>query len=152
MKNSKFFYISLLILPWLTVPFLGKSSFKKFLPAALFMVTLTKTIDLLGEKRKWWHFFKGLPLMDSITIFNFGPYFVICLWMLKAFYGKFRLYLIFNLILHLSFTYLGGIKFFDHFKIGSLVKMKKIQLFAIYSFRSLLLYAFQSINNKSIKS
>jgi hypothetical protein len=148
MKNSKLFYISLLILPWLTVPFLGKSSFKKFLPAALFMVTFTKALDLLGEKKKWWRFYKGLPALDSITIFNFGPYFVTCLWILKAFYGKFRLYLIFSFILHICFTYLGGVKFFHHFKIGSLIKLKKIQLLAIYSLRSLLLYAFQFINNR----
>jgi hypothetical protein len=152
MKNSKLFYIALLILPWLTVPFLGKSSFKKFLSAAIFMGIFNKVLELFGEKNKWWRLYKGVPPLNSMNFFNFGPYFITSLWMLKILYGKFPLYLISNLIFHICFTYLSGLKLFNHFKIVSLVKLKKSQLLAIYSLRSLLLYAFQFINNKSAKS
>ncbi|MBO0959935.1 hypothetical protein J1P26_09370 [Neobacillus sp. MM2021_6] len=149
MKNSKLFYIALLILPWLTVPFLGRNSFKKYLPAALFISTVTKAIDLFGEKKKWWKFYKmGRPL-DTMDFFNFGPYFVTSLWSLKLTYGKFPLYLICNLILHICFIFLGGVKLVDHFKIFSLNKLTKMQYLGIDFLRAVLLYSFQFINNLS---
>lgn len=143
MKNAKLFYIALLILPWLTVPLLGRNSFKKYLPAAIFMSTLTKAIDFFGEKKKWWRFYKGVPPLDSMNFFNFGPYFVTSLWVLKFTYGKFPIYLISNAILHICFIYLGGVKLADHYKIFTLDKLSKSQYFAINFLRSLLLYSFQ---------
>ena len=149
MKNSKLFYISLLILPWLTVPFLGRSAFKKYLPAAIFISTFTKAIDVFGEKKKWWRFYKGVPPLDSMNFFNFGPYLVTSLWMLKMTYGKFPLYLISNIILHICFTFFGGIKLVDRYKIFTLDKLTKFQYLAIDVLRALLLYSFQYINNLS---
>ena len=45
MKNLRLFYKALLMLPLLTVPFLGRNSFKKYLPAAIFICTVTTSID-----------------------------------------------------------------------------------------------------------
>ncbi|WP_102345946.1 hypothetical protein [Bacillus sp. Marseille-P3661] len=149
MKNSKLFYISLLILPWLTVPFLGRNSFEKYLPAAIFISTFTKAIDLFGEKKKWWRFYRGIPPLDSMNFFNFGPYFVTSLWLLKMTYGRFPLYLISNLILHICFIFLGGVKLVDRYKIFTLEKLTKFQYLAIDFLRALLLYSFQYINNLS---
>jgi hypothetical protein len=145
MKNSKSFYLALLILPWATVPLLGRSSFKKYLPASMFMSTFTKAIDLFGEKKKWWRFFKGIPPLDSMNFFNFGPYFVTSLWILKLTYGKFPIFLISNTILHICFIYLGGVKLVDSYKIFSLEKLTKFQYLTIDFLRSLLLYSFQYI-------
>ncbi|WP_075981810.1 hypothetical protein [Bacillus massilinigeriensis] len=149
MKNPKFFYIALLILPWLTVPLLGRNSFKKYLPAAIFISTFTKAIDLFGERKKWWRFYKGIPPLDSMNFFNFGPYFVTSLWMLKMTYGKFPLYLISNLILHICFIYFGGLKFVHRYKIFTLDKLTKSQYLAIDFLRALLLYSFQYVTNIS---
>ncbi|MGJ7909997.1 hypothetical protein [Neobacillus sp. LXY-1] len=110
MKKSKWFYIALLILPWLTVPFLGRKSFQKYIPASLFISTFTKAIDLFGEKRKWWRFYKAVTPLESMTFFNFGPYLVTSLWILKLTFGKFPLYFISNLILHICFIFIGGVK------------------------------------------
>ena len=149
MKNSKLFYIGLLILPWLTVPFLGRNSFKKYLPAVIFMGTVTTALDLFGEKKKWWRFYKGIPPLKSMNFFNWGPYFVSSLWILKMTYGKFPLYIISNMILHICFIYLGGIKFVNYFKIFNLKKFTKFQYFAIDFLRALILYGYQFINNFS---
>lgn len=149
MKNSKLFYIALLILPWLTVPFLGIKSLKKILPAILFMCTFTKAIELFGEKKKWWQFYKGVPPLNSANFFNFGPYAVTSLWMLKLTFGKFPLYLISNLILQICFIYLGGLKFFKRYKIASIEGITKFQYLAIDFLRALVLYSFQYINNYS---
>ena len=149
MKNLRLLYKALLILPWLTVPFLGRNSFKKYLPAAIFISTFTKAIDLFGEKKKWWRFYKGVPPLDSMNFFNFGPYLVTSLWMLKMTYGKFPLYLISNLILHICFIFFGGVKLVDRYKIFTLEKLTKFQYLVIDFLRALLLYNFQYINNLS---
>lgn len=149
MKSSKLFYITLLILPWLTVPFLGRDSFKKYFPAAIFMCTFTKGLDLFGEKKKWWRVYKGIQPLNSDNFFNFGPYLVTCLWILKLTFGKFPLYLISNLILQICFISLGGLKFFKHFKIASIEGITKFQFLVIDFLRALILYGFQIINNFS---
>ncbi|MEH7331058.1 hypothetical protein V7161_00055 [Neobacillus drentensis] len=149
MKNLKLFYFALLILPWLTVPFLGRNSFKKYLPAAIFMSTVTTALDLFGEKKKWWRFYKEIPPLKGMNLFNFGPYFVSSLWMLKMTYGNFPLYIISNTILHICFIYFGGIKFVNYFKLFTLEKLTKFQYLAIDFLRALILYGFQSINNFS---
>lgn len=145
MKKPKFFYLALLIFPWLSVPLLGRSAFKKYLPAALFICTFTKAIDLYGEKKKWWRFYKGIPPLDSMNFFNFGPYFVTSLWILKWTYGKFYMYIISNMILHICFVYLGGVKFVSRYKIFTLKKLNKFQYLLIDFLRALLLYSFQFI-------
>lgn len=145
MKNSKSFYTALLILPWLTVPLLGRKSLIKYLPAAIFMSTFTKAIDLFGEKKKWWQFYKGIPPLDSMNFFNFGPYFISSLWVLKLTYGKFLIYLLTNTILHICFIYLGGIKLVNRYKIFTLKKLTKSQYLTLDFLRALLLYSFQYI-------
>lgn len=144
MKHTKLFYLLLLILPWLTVPFLGKNALKRHLPAAIFICTFTKIIDTYGERKKWWRFYKGIPPFDSMNFFNLGPYLVMSLWILKMTYGKFLLYIISNTILHLLFNLLG-LKLVAYSKIFSLIKLKKLQYFCINCMRALLLYGFQYI-------
>ena len=148
-KSSKSFLLAILILPWLTIPLLGKEAFKKYLPAAIFICTFTKAIDIFGENKKWWQFYKGIPPFNSMNFFNFGPYFATSLWMLKMTYGNFLLYLIVNFLLHVLFIFLGGIKFVTHYKIFSLVNLTKSQYLGIDFLRALLLYGFQYLTDLS---
>lgn len=145
MKKSLF--ITILIAPWLTLPLLGRNAFKKYLPAAIFISTFVKAIDMYGERKKWWLFYKGIPPLNSMNSLIFGPYFVTSLWMLKLTYGKFPLYLIVNIVLHISFIFLGGVKLVSHFKIFTLERLTKFQYFAINFLRALLLYGFQNVND-----
>jgi hypothetical protein len=142
MKNSKLLLAAMFILPWITIPFLCRQALKKYLPAAIFMGIFTKILNIIGERKKWWRFYEGTPPLNSMDFFNFGPYFVTSLWMLKWTYKKFILYLISNTILHILFIFLG-LKYIERFRIISLVKLTKFQYLAIDFFRALLLYAFQ---------
>lgn len=152
MKGSKLFYLMVLILPWLTIPLLGKKSFKQYAPAAAFICAFTKAIDIFGEKKKWWKFYRGIPPFDSMNFFNLGPYFVTSLWMLKMYFGKFPIYLFSNLLLHIGFIFFGGLRLVKHFKIFSLVKLSKTQYLAIDVFRAFLLYGFQIFYDISRKN
>lgn len=144
MIKSKIFLASMLILSWLSVPFLGKKAFRKYYPSAIFIVILTKILDIYGKKKKWWRFYKGIPPLDSMDFFNFGPYFVSSLWMLKMTYGKFFVYLISNITLHFVFIYMG-LRYVKNLKILSLVNLTKFQYLIIDFIRALLLYGFQKV-------
>jgi hypothetical protein len=149
MKSPKLFLLALLVLPWLTVPLLGKNAFKKYLPAAIFICTFTKALDFFGERKNWWKFYNGIPPLNSMNFMNFGPYFVTSLWVLKMTYGKFPLYIISNTILHVLFIF-KGLKFVKNNNIFSLVNLTKFQYLAIDFFRALLLYGFQYIIDVSL--
>jgi hypothetical protein len=143
-KSSKLLLISMLILSWLTIPFMGKNAFKKYLLAGIFICTVTKVLDLYGKRKKWWRFYKGIYPLESMDFFNFGPYFVTSLWMLKMFYGKFWLFLTTNTLLQIVFIFFG-LKYVKRYKILSLVFLTKFQYLAIDIFRTILLYAFQLV-------
>lgn len=146
MKNTKLLLLSMLIIPWLTIPLLGRNAIKKYVPAAIFICTFTKVIDIIGQRKKWWSAYKGIPPLDSIDMLNFGPYFVASLWMLKMTYGKFLIYLISNTVLQSLFIFLG-LKYLKRFKIISLEKLTKFQYLAIDFIRAILLYGFQCIDD-----
>lgn len=144
MKNQKLLLIALLVVPWLTVPFLGKKAFRRFLPTAIFMATFTKALDFYGEKKSWWKFYSGIGPLNSMNFMNFGPYLVTSLWVLKMTFGKFPLYLIINTILHMSFIF-GGLKYVKDFRIFTLENLSKFKYLLINFVRALILYAFQYI-------
>ncbi|MEH7116882.1 hypothetical protein V7128_05570 [Neobacillus vireti] len=151
MKNQKLLLLSLLVLPWLTVPLLGRKSFKRFLPTAIFMCTFTKALDFYGEKKNWWKFYGGIGPLNSMNFMNFGPYLVTSLWVLKMTFGKFPLYMITNTLLHMSFIF-GGLKYVKDFKIFSLENLTKFQYMSINLIRALSLYTFQYLTEpKHIK-
>jgi hypothetical protein len=51
MRRTKKLILLMVILPWLSVPFIGTRSFKRFLPGALFMCSflLVEASSLRGE-------------------------------------------------------------------------------------------------------
>lgn len=150
MKSSRLILIIIFVLSWLTLPLLGREAFKKYLPSAIFMCILTKVLDEYGKRKKWWRFYKGIPPLNSMDIFNIGPYFITSLWVLKLTYGKLRIFLISNTLLHIVFIF-GGLKYMKRFKILSLVKLTKVQYLVIDFIRAVILYAFQ-YNKEKLKT
>jgi len=146
-KSSRLILIIIFVLSWLTLPLLGREAFKKYLPSAIFMCILTKVLDEYGKRKKWWRFYKGIPPLNSMDIFNIGPYFITSLWVLKLTYGKFPKYFMSNTILHILFIF-HGIKYIQRLNILSLVKLTKVQYLLIDAARALILYGFQYIQEK----
>lgn len=151
MKNRKLFLLATLILPWFTAPFIGKNNLKKYLPATIFIKSVTIALDLYGEKKKWWRFYRGIPPFNSMNFFDFGPYLVTTLWILKMTNGKFKLFLIANFILHIVFISIG-LRLVKKFKIFSLINLTKFQYLIIDFLRAILLYAFQYLVDLSHKN
>ncbi|WP_223589355.1 hypothetical protein [Neobacillus bataviensis] len=143
MKHNKMLLLILMILPWLSVPFLGKRTIKRFFPGALFMGAWITVESILAKKRVWWRFTdKLIPGVMGEIPFIVGPFFVGSLWIFKLTFGNFFRYLIVNLITDVLFTFLG-MHFLRRLGIVSLVRMKHYQMSLLFMAKSVLMYIFQ---------
>ncbi|WP_442599386.1 hypothetical protein [Neobacillus sp. D3-1R] len=143
MKNKKWMLIGMLIAPWFSLPLLGKKSFKRFLPAVIFINIVIFIESIIAYKRKWWWFYEKLhrkingefPLM-------WGPFFIGSFWIMKFTYGRFRLYMLTNFIIDSLFVF-PGILILRKLGIASLVRLKHYQLLILFLYKAIILYIFQ---------
>jgi hypothetical protein len=148
MKYSKWLLAGMMILPWIAVPLLDRNSIKRFLPATLFICLFVRLESILARKRRWWWFYEKLhPRLMGVTPFILGPFFVGTLWILRLTYGKFLLYMVSNHIVHLIFVY-PLVTWLKQSGILSLVRLKRLQLLLIFTFKAVLLYGFQYLKEK----
>lgn len=144
------FALSLVILPWLSVPFMGKNSFFRFLPVACFTNLVISVLSVFANKKKWW--ITKNPLSPGLVDFTYilGPFFVATLWIFKLTYGKFSKYLITNIVLDVINAYPLA-------QIGEnlgLFKLKKINHTIWYFFCvgfAIVIYGFQYMIEKTIR-
>ncbi|MFD2443796.1 hypothetical protein ACFSO7_07340 [Bacillus sp. CGMCC 1.16607] len=150
MRKVNKYVLLLTILPWLSAPFIGMKTFKRFLPGVLFMAVYVFIEGMVAEKKKWWWFpFHIKPNVLGELPLIVGAFFVGSFWILKFTYGKFKNYIIINLIIDTIFTYIivGLLK-----KIGyvSLVRLNKFQLSLLFMVKSIVMYGFQFFYEKYI--
>lgn len=132
-----------MILSWFTVPFAGKASLKRFLPASLFMAIIVRMVNFIAKRRKWWWWYEKIhPSVSGSFPFVWGSFLIGSLWIMKFTYGNFLKYMGLNLIADLTFTYVVE-PYLQKFGIASLVRMKKIQLMYVFTVLAFLLYGFQ---------
>jgi len=149
--SLKSILLLMMIVPWLSLPFLGGKSTKRFLPAAIFIALFVTIEDIFAKRRKWWWWYEYIhPKLSGIIPFLWGPFFVGSLWILKLTYGKFTRYIVLNLIVDSFFVYFL-VNWLKKLGIASLVRMKKYQLSLLFLLKSLVLYAFQFIKENCIK-
>jgi hypothetical protein len=98
--------IGLFLLPWFTVFLIPKNEFKKYTPVAIFASLLVLTESVLATPFNWWKV-KGGSLNKAINDFTFifGPFFVGTIWIFRFTFGKFRLYLLTNIIMDWFLAY-----------------------------------------------
>lgn len=148
MKSKKMFLLLMMLLPWLSVPLLGKQSFRRFLPGAMFICLWISIESILAKKRVWWGFYEKLiPNVMGELPFLVGPFFVGSLWILKFSFGNFLRYLLMNFITDITFVYPGMITL-KRLGIVSLVRMKHYQMGILFMCKSVLMYGFQGMIDK----
>lgn len=149
--NTKMaFSLVTLILPWLTVPFMGKRNFIRFLPVASFTNLFLSVFSLFCYRKKWW--ITKNPLSPGPIDFTYilGPYFVATLWIFKLTFGNFPKYLMTNMVLDLinafPLPYIGS-------KVGvvKFIKMKNKTWYFICVSLAIIIYGFQYVVEQSIK-
>jgi hypothetical protein len=152
LKIAKVLLPALMVLSWLTIPLLGKKAIKRFFPASLLMAIIVWLEGSLAKKRKWWWYYVKIhPKLSGRFPLTWGPFLIGSIWILRFTYGKFKSYLLLNLVIDTIFTY----KFVDTLKdlgIASLVRLKKYQLSILFFIKSILLYGFQIIYERIRKS
>lgn len=148
MKPQRLLLAVMMLLSWAAIPMIGKRSFKRFLPASIFICAVAAIMNLPAAKLKWWVFHSSIhPKIRGDVPFVIGPYFVMSFLVLKLMYGKFGLFIIVNFVLHILYAF-PGVRFLEWTRIASLKKMTRQEFILLQQLRAVLLYGFQVLYEK----
>ncbi|MEH7116216.1 hypothetical protein V7128_02155 [Neobacillus vireti] len=147
-RRHRIFNLSIILIPWLSLLFIGKRSFKRYSFAGITIVVFEIINHLYGHKRKWWKFYDKprLFIKDELP-FSIGPYMPFSMWLLKFSYGNFKKFILLNVISDGLFAFLF-IDILKKFKIISLNGINHIQFFIYLHYKAYLLYGVQYLVEK----
>ena len=144
-RYEKFVFIIMIVVPWLTAPLLGKKTFKRFSPGALFICIFVFIESLYAHKKLWWLFHQRLfPKVIGELPLIMGPFFIGTLWILKFTFGNFKQYLITNFCIHTFFVYIH-VPILKKLGYASLIRLSKFNFLLIFLFKAVLLYLLQIV-------
>lgn len=144
-KHPRIWLWSIMLVPWLSLPFLGKKSIRRFFAASLFITLSIRLESYIAENRKWWWFYERLfPKARGETPLLWGQYLIGSMWILKYTYGHFLKYLVVNFFTDLFFIFPFS-SFLKKLGVFSYVRLSRPQVMIIFLVKSLLLYGFQFI-------
>jgi hypothetical protein len=151
-KIHKLLNVAMVVLSWLTLPLIGSSNIKKFLPASLLIVLLEGLTVQIGKRQRWWVFYnKPNSYFFNEFPFNIGPFLIGSMWILKWTYGNFKLFTLLNTIFDGAFAFIMP-AFFKKIKAFTLVRLNKFQFFIYFFFKAFLLYGFQYMIERTRKT
>ncbi|YCA46344.1 hypothetical protein M1E11_24975 (plasmid) [Bacillus sp. JZ8] len=148
MKRYKLCLIGMLIVPWFSLPLLGKQTFKKFFLSSLGINLLALGESFIAHKKRLFWFYKRLhpKLLGDIPLI-FGPFIVGSLWIFKFTYGHFFRYMVTNITVDSFFVYIV-MDWFKKIGYGSLIRLKKYQFSIIFFIKAVVLYGLQKTIEK----
>ncbi|NRD80240.1 hypothetical protein HPT25_23240 [Bacillus sp. BRMEA1] len=152
MKYDKLLLGSIMLIPWLTLPFMDKRSFKRYFPSALFICVVVFIESIVAHKQKWWLFYKKLipKTLGELPLIA-GPFFVGTLWIMKFTFGHFVRYFSLNLFIDIIFSMIMT-DWLRSLGLASLIRIKKYQFLFIFLIKATILYLFQFFwSNKTDK-
>ncbi|MGJ9381582.1 hypothetical protein [Salipaludibacillus sp. CF4.18] len=150
MKNRKRLLGLMVLLSWITIPFIGSKSIRRFIPASLLVSLVLMIEGYIAKKRKWWSFQTKInPNVNGELPFIVGPFLAASLWILKYTYGKFTQYTLLNAVFNLIFAY-PGTWLLKKLKISSLERLKPFSFFLLMYKNAFIMYGFQKLLEKKI--
>jgi hypothetical protein len=149
MKKKEIFSLAMIIIPWLSVLFMDKKSFLRYLPVACFVNLFISVFSVISNKKRWW--INKNPFSPGSVDFSYilGPYFVATLWIFKLTYGSFFKYFIVNVILNT----LNAFPMASAWEKVGVFKFKKINhtiWYFICILLAIIIYGYQYIIEKTI--
>lgn len=151
-KRHLVFNLMIILLPWLSLLFIGKRSLKRFSFSGIFIIIFEIMNHLYGHKRKWWKFYdKQKSFVRDELAFSVGPYMPLSLWLLKLSYGNFKKFVLLNVIADGLFSFFI-IDVLKRMKIIRLNRLNHFQFFIYIHYKAYLLYGFQYLLEKIKKS
>ncbi|WML54943.1 hypothetical protein RCG17_10265 [Neobacillus sp. PS3-12] len=147
-RRHKVFNLSIILIPWLSLLFIGKRSLRRYSLAGIFIVIFEIINHLYGHKRHWWKFYdKRKSFIRDELPFSVGPYMPLSMWILKYSYGNFKKYVLLNVVSDGLFAFLF-IDILKKFKIISLNRINHLQFFAYLHYKAYILYGIQYLYEK----
>lgn len=147
-KRHLVFNLMIILLPWLSLLFIGKRSLKRFSFSGIFIIIFEIINHLYGHKRKWWKFYdKRKSFIRDELPFSIGPYMPLSLWLLKISYGNFKKFVLLNVIADGLFSFFI-IDVLKRMKIIRLNRLNHFQFFIYIHYKAYLLYGFQYLFEK----
>lgn len=148
---SNLIRIGLIIISWISIIFLPKSAFRRYLPVSIFCSLLVIIGCFLSYRYRWWKVKGGIAELIFMDLsFTFGPFFAGTMWIFYLTFGKFKRYVllngIFNFLLSYPFTH-----FFQKYNVYKLVNFKRIHLFSFYYGFAFIIYGYQMLIERSKK-
>jgi hypothetical protein len=143
------FNLAIIIIPWLSLLFIGKRSFKRYSISGVFIVIFEIINHLYGHRRNWWKFYdKRKSFIKDELPFSVGPYMPFSMWLLKISYGNFKKFVLLNVISDGLFAFFF-IDVLKRLKIISLNGINHIQFFLYLHYKAYLLYGVQYLVEKT---
>ncbi len=143
LKNQWLINIVMILLSWLSIPFVGRNSIKRFLPASILIFIFEVLNVQFGKKRKWWVFYNNPKSYASGEFpMDIGPFFVGTLWILKLTYCNFKKFIILNASINAFFAFVLT-RLTEKLKVAKLVKLNQFQFFLYLFYKAIFLYGFQ---------
>ncbi|MDQ0254543.1 hypothetical protein J2S74_001922 [Evansella vedderi] len=140
--------LATVLISWISLIFLPRKSFYKYLPVSIFTSVLVLIVCALSIPYKFW-VIKGnktTKILNDLS-FVFGSFFAGTLWIFHLTFGKFKQYVALNLIANILLSYpLSYI--FQKFKVYKLVNFKSKHVFLTYFSFSFLIYGYQMLLNR----
>lgn len=140
-----------LTLPWISIIFLPKRSFKQYLPVSIFASVLVCVMCLLAGPLKWWNSAGGWKArLVNDASFTLGPFFVGTLWIFHITFGNIKRYFLANLLMDSLFSFVLC-NLYQKLKLFKLVKFKPLHIFLTFISYSFIIYGFQLLVQKKVE-
>ncbi|ARK32362.1 hypothetical protein [Halalkalibacter krulwichiae] len=147
-RRHVYFNLIMIIVPWLSVLFLGRRTFKRYSLSSAIIGVYEMISHMVGQKRKWWVFYDRPRnfLRDELP-FDIGPYMPLSMWILKLSYGNFKKFALMNALANGFFAFLF-MPFLKRIGIIRLNRLSYLQFFVYIHYKAYLLYGVQYLIEK----
>lgn len=141
--KRKVILTGLILIPWMSLFFMRKQDFKRFLPVGTFISLLIAIETDLSNKFGLWKI-KGNERDRFLTDFTFilGPFFIGTLWIFRFTFRRFWLFLFSNIVMDYLLAY-PLTTMFEKLGIYKLKKLKRFYLFLLSVSYAIVLYGYQ---------
>ena len=145
MINANIIRLLQLVVPWFSIPFLPKKSYREFFPVTVVASILVTGMCSLAVPYKWWRVNGGLKeKVFNDGSFILGPFMVGTLWIFHFTFGNFLRYIIVNIVFDGLFAYPLNY-LFERLRLYRLINFKPKHILGTFIGFALFIYGFQSM-------
>jgi hypothetical protein len=148
-KRHVLFNLIIIIIPWLSLIFIGKRNIKRYSLVSVIIGYFETLNHIYGNQRKWWKFYDTPKsfLRDELP-FDIGSYIPLSMWILTFSYGNFKKFVLLNALANGIFAFIF-MPFIKKIKIVRLNRLNYLQFFIYIHYKAYILYGLQYLFEKT---